>query len=156
MTSRQVANPDFVAGNVIDFESQLDGKTGMIGSGLADLLRIFVHVAKRHAPVIEVIARHRRVLGKADLGNAEFNRPRGVFSRLARRVVAQRGVHVVVRGQGHVSYVECRRSRVECRTKTPVGMRGPRDWGSGGSGSFELFSMLARMNRAALGTGGRM
>ena len=62
---------------------------------------LFAKVAEGHAPVVEIIALHRRVIGESDLRQAKRHGVGRVFRRLAHRMVAERRVHVIIRRQLH-------------------------------------------------------
>ena len=62
---------------------------------------ILVELGGLHAPVVEVVARHRAVVGEADLLEAEPDGLRRQFRRLARGVAAKRRVRVIICRQRH-------------------------------------------------------
>ena len=101
MARGQVANPVFVAGEVIHLQGELDDEVGMVAAGLLDAGDILVEVGGLHAPVIKVIPRHGAVVGEADFLEAEPDGLRRQFGRLARGVAAQGRVHVVICRQRH-------------------------------------------------------
>ena len=101
MTCGEFADPLFVAGQVIDFEGEFDGELGELALGVADFADVFVELIGAHAPIVEVVARHRGVVGESDLGEAEFDGARGILCRLARGVAAERRVHVIIWRQSH-------------------------------------------------------
>ena len=51
--------------------------------------------------VVEIVARHRAVVGETDLFKPELGRAGGVFERFPHGVPAQRRVHVVISRQRH-------------------------------------------------------
>lgn len=97
MTSGELANPIFVAREVIDFEGEFDFELGDIALGLADFFDVFIELVEAHAPVIEIVAIHGAVIGEADFAEADLGGVGGIFAGLAGGVLAERRVHVVIR-----------------------------------------------------------
>ena len=95
-----------MAGEIIHFERESDGKPGKFLLRQPDLGDVFIQLPVEHAPVVEVIARHRRMIGEADFCQAEFAGAACVIHRFAGRMAAERRVHVVIGGQRHGSSVE--------------------------------------------------
>ena len=73
----------------------------VVPAGLLDARDIGVEVGGLHAPVVEVIARHGAVVGKADLLEAKFHGLCRQLGRLAGGVAAEGCVRVIVCGQRH-------------------------------------------------------
>ena len=89
MPRRQLANPLFVPGQIIDFQGDADVQVLVVSTRLFDLLDVLVEVAEEHAPVVKVIPRHGTVFGEADLRQAQLDRLSGVLAGFADRVMAQ-------------------------------------------------------------------
>jgi hypothetical protein len=66
-----------------------------------NLLHVFVELTIKHAPVIEIVTRHRRVIRETDFGETEGHCATRIIHRLAAGVAAQRRVHVIIRRQLH-------------------------------------------------------
>ncbi len=113
MPRRQLANPVLVAGQEIDLQRQPDDEGGEIPLGAPDLLDIFIQLIQAHAPVVEIVPLHRRMIGKADFIQAQLERARGVFHRLARGMPAKRRVHMIICWPTHGPTVERVRRKVE-------------------------------------------
>ena len=96
VTVGEVPNPVFAAGQVIHLEAKLDDKVGMVVAGMLDTGDILVEFGGPHAPIVEVVLRHRGVVGEADLLQAEADGLRRQFGRLASRVTTERRVHVII------------------------------------------------------------
>ena len=105
MPRGEFADPILVTGQIIHFEREADGQLRKILLRLADLGDVFVELVGVHPPVVEIVLRHRRMVGEADFRQADGQRARGVFARLAGRVPAKRRVHVIIGGPLHG--VEC-------------------------------------------------
>ena len=73
----------------------------MVVASVLDTGDILVEVGGPHAPIVEVIPRHRGVVGEAELFQAEADGLRRQFSRLARGMAAEWGVRVIISGQRH-------------------------------------------------------
>ena len=101
MALGQVANPILVAGHKVDFEALSDGDGGVFGGRLVDFFDVQIQVALEHPPVVKIVARHRRVLGEPDLGQAKAPSLGGIFSRFALCMAAKGRVHVIIRRQIH-------------------------------------------------------
>lgn len=98
---REVANPIFVSRNEIDFERELDCELRELALGALHFLDVFVELAIGHAPIVEVIPRHRAVIAEADLLEADLERLCGIVYWLANCVMAQRRVHVIIGQKRH-------------------------------------------------------
>ena len=106
MPRRQVANPVFVAGQIIHFEREADGQLRKILLHLADFGDVFIEFVGVHPPVVEIILWHRRMIREADFLESKCQRAPDIFLRLAARVAAEWRVHVIIGGQMHRLSVE--------------------------------------------------
>ena len=101
MPRRQIPNPILHAGNKIHFQRQLDGELGMVLTRLLHVFHVMVQVPLVHVPIVKIIPWHRVVLGKPDLGDPQPDRFRRILGRVANRMMAERGVHVIIGRQSH-------------------------------------------------------
>jgi hypothetical protein len=101
MASGEFADPIFVVGQVIDFETEFDGEGGVVALGLVDALDVAIKLVEAHAPVVEAVLTHGRMVGEADLGQADLQGVGGVEGGFARGVAAEGGVHVIIGWPGH-------------------------------------------------------
>ena len=101
MSRGEIANPILVAGQIIHLHREADGELRELALRPADFLHVFVELPIEHAPVIEIIARHRRVIGETNFGETQLHGAAGVIHRLAAGVAAERRVHVIIRRQLH-------------------------------------------------------
>ena len=62
---------------------------------------IFIQLVEPHAPVVEVIPPHGRVVGEAYFRQPQLDCVRGILRRLAGRVLAERRVHVIISRKLH-------------------------------------------------------
>ena len=92
MTRGEVPNPVFLPREVIHLQGQLDDDVGMVAARLLDGGDILIEVGRLHAPVVEVVARHGAVVGKAHLLETKPDGLRCQFCRLPGGMVAQRRV----------------------------------------------------------------
>ena len=115
----EILDPVLMAGDVIHLQPQTDGERRMIPPRLLDLRHIGIEVTQQHAPVIEIIARHRIMLRETNLREAELDRLGGQFRGRALRVAAQKRVHVIIRRRIHARKmsVEPRPRRSKFSTK---------------------------------------
>ena len=58
MTSRQVADPLLMAGEVVHLQRQSDPQVGSVPLRLPHRLDVFIQLIQPHSPVIEVVVRH--------------------------------------------------------------------------------------------------
>ena len=96
MQRGEFADPFLLAGQIIPFERELDGEPGKILLRLTDFRDVFREADAVHAPEVEIVLAHGRMVGEANFREAHGDGARGVFGRLTRCVMSQRGVHVVV------------------------------------------------------------
>ena len=101
MPRGEIADPILVAGQIINFEAKADGELWELALRPADFFNVFVELAIEHAPVIEIITLHRRVIRETDFGEPEFHTTTRIIHRLAAGVAAKRRVHVIIRRQLH-------------------------------------------------------
>ncbi len=97
----QVLDPVVEVGQVIDFEGQADGQVGMIAAGLFNGGDVSIEVGLGHPPIVEVIARHRGVVGEPDFGEADLAGVGGVIGGGTDGMPAERRVQVIVGRQRH-------------------------------------------------------
>ena len=97
----QLANPLFLAGQVIHFQPETDDERGVFALRAADFFHVLIKLIGAHPPVVEIITTHRRVIGETDLGESERDGLRGIIRRLADRMAAKRRVHVIISRQRH-------------------------------------------------------
>src|SRR5436305_4637934 len=90
-----------MSGKVIDFERELDFKLRKSVPCEFDLFDVRGQFRYLHAPVVEVVARHRTVVGKAYFFETKLSRARSQIDRLADCMAAERRVHVIVGRQSH-------------------------------------------------------
>src|SRR6185295_1643929 len=74
MAGGKMANPVFVAGDVIDFEPELDFELGIFPLRAPDFFNVFVELIEAHAPVVEIVPLHRAMVGDTDFGKADLER----------------------------------------------------------------------------------
>ena len=101
MTSGILKTGILVAGQVIHLQREADGQLRKLFLRAADFGDVFVQLRKIHAPVVEIILTHRRVVGESDFRQAERDGAARVIHRLAGRVAAERRVHMIIGGQLH-------------------------------------------------------
>ncbi len=92
----EIANPVLVARQVIHFERKADGEPRELALRAAHFLDVFIKLMVQHAPVVEVVAAHGRMIGEADFGEAKRKCVSGVIHRFAAGVSTERRVHVVI------------------------------------------------------------
>ena len=97
----ELANPIFVAGQVIHFEREADLELWKFFLCAADFGDVFIQLTVRHAPVIEVIAGHGRMVREANFREADFHRVPRVIHWFTRRMAAERRMHMQISGQRH-------------------------------------------------------
>ena len=114
MARGEVPNPVFAAGQIIHFEREADGQLREILLRLADFPDVFVQLIGAHPPIVEIVARHRRVVGKANFIESKFKRAFCIFARLTGCVAAERRVHVVIGGQRHAVSFKFQVSSFKC------------------------------------------
>ena len=85
MARGEVANPVFVAGQIIHFEREADGQLRKILLYPADFGNVLVQFVGIHPPVIKIVLRHRRMIRKTDFLESEFQRAPDIFLRFAAR-----------------------------------------------------------------------
>ena len=98
MAGGEVADPIFVARDVIDLKSELDIKLRKIAAGFVHLVDVFIELIEPHAPVIKIVAIHGTMIGHTDFAQAEFYRLSGIFGGFADCMLAEGRVHVIIRG----------------------------------------------------------
>ena len=93
--ARQLLDPRLAPGDEVALEPEADGELRECGARLLHRIEIARQIGEAHAPVVKLLW-HRVVIREADLAEPQFHGVRGVFERPARRVMAERGVDVVV------------------------------------------------------------
>ena len=92
MALGQVADPILVAGHKVDFEALSDCDSGVFGGRLVDFFDVQIQVALVHPPIVKIVARHRRVLGEPNLGQANARTASAAYSVGSPSAWRQRGV----------------------------------------------------------------
>ena len=101
MPRGQLADPILVAGQIIHFQREADGELRKGFLRPPDFGDVFIKLPVEHPPAVEILLRHRRMVGKADLRQTQRDGLAGIIHRLARRVAAERRVHVQIGRQRH-------------------------------------------------------
>ncbi len=120
MARRQVTNPLLMTGQEIDFHGQLDDEVGELFLSAADFLDVLIQLIQAHAPFVEIVLLHRRMVGEADFIKPQFNCARRIFHRLAGGMAAERRVHVIIRWPTHGISVERKEKKVERKASTAL------------------------------------
>src|ERR1043166_1323443 len=92
-----------MAWEIINLQREANRQLGEFPLRLAHFFHILIELIQAHPPVVEIIPRHRRMIGEADLAQPGLECARGQLPRLARRVPAKRRMHVIVSGPSHVA-----------------------------------------------------
>ena len=85
MARGELADPRLVPRQIIHLEGQTDGELRELFPGEADLGDVFIELIGPHTPVVEIVLAHGGMVGKANLGEAEFHGAAGVFGPVRRR-----------------------------------------------------------------------
>jgi len=101
MTAGQVLDPGLEAGQVIDFQTEADVEIRVVLTRFLHPGDVEVQLFRWHAPIVEVVLRHRRVVGETDFLKPDPAGRSGVFGGLAGGVPAEAGVGVVIGRQPH-------------------------------------------------------
>ena len=68
MSSGKITDPVFVIGEVVNFEGQPCRESWEVPLHSPDTLNVRIQLIEAHPPRIEVVAKHRGVVGKPNLG----------------------------------------------------------------------------------------
>ena len=101
MPRGEVADPVFLAGQIVHLQREADGELRVAFLREPDLGHVFIELGIAHPPVIEVVAGHGRMVGEADFRKAGGVRDARIIHGLANRMAAERRVHVQVGGKLH-------------------------------------------------------
>ena len=83
MQGGEVAYPFLLAGQIIHFQGEPDRKLGKVRLDLAHLPDIKIQLIEPHPPIVKIILRHGRMIGKADFCEADGHGVARIIHRFA-------------------------------------------------------------------------
>ena len=101
MPRGELANPVALSGKKIHFQSHPDRELRKGFLCQPHFGDVFTELPVEHPPVVEIVARQRRVVGETNFRQTELDGVARVIHRFARRVPAEGRVHMVIGWQLH-------------------------------------------------------